>query len=630
MKKIKATFLYELKRIFTLKHCLFFLLFFILSLYLVYFGVSKYNNFLEEKENFLDYERLKVRQYINYEQYGSYGFRVLLQPSPLVIFWHSSLKFLESTIDTKEVVDIFSTYKGQKLFTHSEVIVDFSKMLFVMGTLLMLYFGLTTFVSFESILFRHTQNHSHYILSTIASRWVILTAYFLSVLAAAYFFAKVLGIRFNSQEAGVFIHYALYVVLFLTFFYLLGMFIAVAVRFGKVFTISAYLIWFLLIFAVPQFNHIDLEKRSEGIKSNEIVNIEKMTNGRNFDIRTKTFFKELQEKKVKEIRPIARRFIEEYIQKIMPLNRALENNLDRDVKRLISHYENRSVFFPSSFYRFLAKECSGIGYYCNRDYLKYLLELKNNFYRYYFDKRSNQVDQSVESFIKGAENIYLSRAALPDHFAAGAFITFLYSLLFLGGALYGLHRGLERSRGVEMIEVDSDRMEIGKTYFYFSQDDGQKRGIFNYLRSTGAVIIHRPHSSLYDPGTSLNSWLEFEIQQENIDAANVHEILDTLHVTSDQLNRKIKEADVELFAKVYLALKLAQDSGIYVFDDFLNSVSRELERAFKVVLDRHKSHAAVIYFGSQMFDIAIKEKLHEKKDGDFRFVVVDLNDITLR
>jgi hypothetical protein len=626
MKKFKAVFLFEFKRVFTLKHCLVFLGFFSLVLYMTYSGVSRYDYFLREKESFADYETLKVRQYINYEQYGAYGFRVLVQPSPLIVFRHSSLVFLQSTVDTKEVVDICSTYKGQKLFTHNEVSVDFSTVFQVLGTLLMLYFGLGTFVSIQSIRFQHSRD---YIFNTICTRWFLLTGYFCVVIFSSFYMAEALGLTFSSKEVETFFNFSLYLLLFLTLFYLLGVLAAVLGGFRRRFLISAYLIWFLLIFTAPQFHRIDLEKRADKIISNEIVNMKKLKNSRTYEAGTRAYFKALQEKRVKEIRPIARRLIDEYINKILPLNTRIETDLNREVNRLISLHENRSVIFPSAFYSFSGRESSSMGYYGFQEFLSYVLALKQKFYHFYADRRGNRIDQTVEPFIKSGENIFLSTGKLPENFRVGVILILLYILLTLCGALYGLYRKLKGSRVKDMIEIDTRRMENWETYFYLARNREQALGILNYLRSEGAVIIDRPSPSHYDPGISLKSWIEFEIKQLNIDANRVNEILDTLEISVIHLNQKIRNLGCEVFDRAYLALRMAQRSDIYVFDDFLNRASKEMEQAFKEVLDRHRSHATIIYIGSQMYDIKMKER-PQPPEGDFRFVAVDFNDITLR
>lgn len=631
---MKNTFLFEIKRIFQLKNIFILCLFFTLSLYAVYLGTSKYKDFLREKKNFLNFESQKVTQYINYEQYGFHGFRVLFQPSPLIVFCHSCFTTLKSNIDIKDIVDIDSSYKGQKIFTTNGMVGDFSTVFFVLGSLLMLYFGLNTFTGAASLRFHRIKS---YIYHTICSRLIILGAYFLLLISAVFFFAKLLGVPLAVKDAGIFLKYSLYGMLFITFFYVLGIFLTVMFRFNKVLVSSAYLVWFVIIFAVPLIYNLNLGKKAKQIKSNETVNIEKLNNGKDFERKTDAYFKKLQEKKVKDIRPVTKQFVQEYLERILPLNTTIETNLNREVKRLILHHEDNTIFTPSSFYCFLSKEFSSMGYYGYQDFLTYILKLKDGFYHYYFDKRYNQINQTVEPFVKNNENIFLSKSSLPGNYREGVLITFLYSLLLLAGTLKGLQGTAKPLPKNLQVKLDINQLEMGKTYFYFSRnvDPGKKNGVIHYLKSQQAVIIEKPDSSLYDPGISLKTWIQFESGEKQIDPGTLGEYLEVLGITGHQLEQRIKNLDNEVFYTAYLGIQLAQNTTIYVCDDFLNRVSREFEHTFKEAVDKLLPRAIIIYFGSQMFDITVKEKrdpmphvLHETEEC--RFVAVDLNDITLR
>ena len=159
--------------------------------------------------------------------------------------------------------------------------------------------------------------------------------------------------------------------------------------------------------------------------------------------------------------------------------------------------------------------------------------------------------------------------------------------------------------------------------------------MIHYLKSQQAVIIEKPDSSWYDPGISLKAWVQFELGEKHIDAGTLREYLEVLGITGHQLHQRIKNLDNEVLYTAYLGIQLAQKTAIYVCDDFLTRVSREFEHTFKEAVDKLLPHAIIIYFGSQMFDITVKEKhnpmphvIHETEEC--RFVAVDLNDITLR
>lgn len=631
---MKNTFFFEIKRIFQLKNIFILCLFFTLTLYAIYLGTSKYKDFLREKKNFLNFESQKVTQYINYEQYGFHGFRVLLQPSPLIVFCHSCFTTLKSNIDVKDIVDIDSNYKGQKIFTTNGMVGDYSSVFFVLGSLMMLYFGLNTFTGAASFRFHRTKSYIYY---TICSRFLILFAYFLLLIPAAFFLARLLGVPLSAKDASIFLKYSLYGMLFITFFYFLGILLTVIFRFNKVLVSIAYLVWFVIIFAVPLIFHLNLEKRAKQIKSNETVNIEKLNNGKDFERKTEAYFKNLQEKKVKDIRPITKQFVQEYLERILPLNTTIETNLNREVKRLILHHEDNTIFAPSSFYCFLSKEFSSMGYYGYQDFLTYILKLKDGFYHYYFDKRYNKIDQTVEPFVKNNGNIFLCKSLLPGNYWKGVLVTFLYSLLLLAGALKGLQRISKPLQKNRQVKLDINQLEMGKTYFYFSRnvDTDKKNGMLHFLKSQQAVMIEKPDSSLYDPGISLKTWVQFESGEKQIDPGTLREYLEVLGITGHQLNQRIKNLDNEVLYTAYLGIRLAQNTTIYVCDDFLNRVSREFEHTFKEAIDKFLPHAIIIYFSSQMFDITVKEKHNPmpyvpRETEECRLVAVDLNDITLR
>jgi hypothetical protein len=598
----------------------------LLNFYLLYFGISKYKEFQLEKRNFLDYERYSVLQYLTYEQYGSYGFRVMWEPSPLVVFNHSSLRFVQSLVDVKDVVNVSAIYKGRMLFTDTGSVADFCTSFYLLGSLLMIYFGLSLFSSLSAIVFSNSFNQ---VISSICSRLLILNIFFVSALFISYYFVRLHSINIVGGDLHVFIKYSLFLIVILNLFFFFGLLISVLINFKKLYIISAYLIWFLIIFVIPLGQRIDLEKQSKAIKSNEIVNIFKLKNSRKFERRTKAFFDKLQEKKVKEIMTIARQFINQYLENTMPLNNNIENSLNREVNKLIEYYEDKSILSPSTFYNFLTKECSGLGYHGYQDFIRYIMQIKLDFTHYYFKMRYDQIDQNVVSFVKDKENIFVSRSRLPVNFSKGVLVTILYTLLFFLGSLLILRRRLTRHKASEPIPIDTERMVMSKTYFYLDDDSGQKHGIIAYLKLKGALVVPAPDPAHYDLGTSLKSWLIFQMKQKHIPRQKLWDMLETLGITSSVLKRKIKDVDREVFMGAFLALHLAQEATLYVFDDYLNRVSREFEQRFKQVIDIHMLHSVIIYISGQMFDLTAKGKptIPEK---DYRFVAVDLQNISLR
>ena len=56
-------------------------------------GIFKYKDSLEEAEEFVNIESLKVKRYINYHQYAMFGLKILLRASPISTVFSNSTTF---------------------------------------------------------------------------------------------------------------------------------------------------------------------------------------------------------------------------------------------------------------------------------------------------------------------------------------------------------------------------------------------------------------------------------------------------------------------------------------------------------------------------------------------------------
>jgi hypothetical protein len=61
----------------------------------------------------------------------------------------------------------------------------------------------------------------------------------------------------------------------------------------------------------------------------------------------------------------------------------------------------------------------------------------------------------------------------------------------------------------------------------------------------------------------------------------------------------------------------------------LYRVSREFEQTFKHAVDKLIPHAIIIYLGSQLFDITVKENRRQPEEAP-RLVAIDLAAVSLR
>ena len=141
---------FELRRLFSEKKNLIFLGFISLfSAYFVWSGLNEYRQFQAEKKIFIKFEKEKINQIVTYVQYGSFGFRLLYETSPLNLFFVNSsvLQDVESNIDSLEAIKVESSFKGKKLFLKRGYFKDFAGIPFIFGSLFMLYLGHLALVS---------------------------------------------------------------------------------------------------------------------------------------------------------------------------------------------------------------------------------------------------------------------------------------------------------------------------------------------------------------------------------------------------------------------------------------------------------------------------------------------------
>lgn len=148
MSNFRVIFFFIIKKSFSKKNIFLYLFLSLLCFYITQAGINKYRKNLIETERFINIEKIKVKQFINYSQYGARGFRVFFSPFPINSFFYNSSQFsnIKANIDTGEILSIFDTFKGKNLFNdRSNGFTDFSGIFFLFGSLIALYFGYRTF-----------------------------------------------------------------------------------------------------------------------------------------------------------------------------------------------------------------------------------------------------------------------------------------------------------------------------------------------------------------------------------------------------------------------------------------------------------------------------------------------------
>lgn len=435
---------FERRRLFGEKKNLIFLGFISLfSAYFVWSGLNEYWQFQAEKKIFIKFEKERIKQIVNYAQYGAFGFRLLYETSPLNLFFVNSgvLQDVESNIDNFEAIKVESSFKGKKLFLKRGYFKDFAGIPFIFGSLFMLYLGHLALVSPAYLRFMTGRmSLKKYFALTTAARLFWLDLFFISLGLGLFFLVQLGGVIFSGSERAIFFLYLLFLVQLLDFIYLLGQLTTVLVSFRKVFFLWFFIVWFICIFLLPEINRISVFNKSLVLESAEKVNLEKFRTLMALEKKFSDYLKMNPASPLDKLRQMQKKFAVQFINNSYLLNTGLETKYLRDVEKVIAGHERQSVLFPTTFYYFLTGEASGKGYYGYLDFMDYIMKLRNRFVQFYLKKRYESDDAVVESFVKSDENIFHSRSRLPKTFWLGLLVTVFYGAVFLVLAYWLLRR----------------------------------------------------------------------------------------------------------------------------------------------------------------------------------------------
>jgi ABC-type Na+ transport system ATPase subunit NatA len=435
MKTFRAYFAYEFKRFFCRKNTVVFLIFLILSLYFVRDGISQYKHIIENKDRFQEIEKVKVTHYINYTQYGLYGFRLMFIPSPLSVFFTNSSLITELTanIDSADVLKIYNSFKGKNLYADKVGgYKDFAGIILLFGSLLVLYFGYDSFQRRDYMKFLSSISGYKQVFAYIqVSRLLLLMGYLLVVSGLALFMLTLNGLILNQIEFSNLLNYLLVLFLLVIFLFLMGAAAGtIRSRFSGI--AAVIVIWFAFVFFIPGTVFQLVSKRADDMTSNYHLELEKMKVVMAFE--KKALDEAKRYPNMEERKKSERQLVESYWNNEFKKLQAFEKEMHREMMDNFQYFRRLSILFPSTFYLSVSNEISSRGYENYFSFYEYIQKLKAGFVRYYFNKKFYSNYDQVESFIKGNENLFSAKSQLPGNFNAGVALTFMYILLLAGGS----------------------------------------------------------------------------------------------------------------------------------------------------------------------------------------------------
>ena len=395
---------------------------------------------------FQNFERLKVEQYNNYNQYGAYGFRILFIPSPLSIYYvnSSTISELTANVDSSERLNIYNSFKGRTLFAEkSGGFKDFSGIMLLLGSLLVLYVGYEAFIHKDYLRFMSGfVDYKKFFFSIVLSRVFNFILLFLLNAAVAMILLKINGIKFSDHEYSHFAIYLGILVLMMVFFFAAG---TIAGSFKSSFAgfVTLIISWFVLVFLVPGIVNTITARKSDNIASTYNLELQKLTNIMDFEKHALKKVGATTENNIESVKKLIEKYWNKEFKQIQSLEKKLENEMEKNIR----HFQNLSLIFPSTFYLSAGNEISSKGYENFILFFGYIQTLKEKFVRFYIDHRyysDTPLDKptNVESFIKGNENLFNAKSRLPKSFFQGVLLILVYIIGLLAVSYFRFIKSL--------------------------------------------------------------------------------------------------------------------------------------------------------------------------------------------
>lgn len=415
----------EAQRLLNMKTAGVLLLLLTLGLHFVQMGINNYKSIVESIEKFQDIEQLKVKQYINYAQYGAYGFRMLFIPGPISVYFvnSSAISELTANVDAGERLNIFNSFKGKTLFAEKGGgFKDFSGIMLLLGSLLVLYLGYESMIHKDYLRFMTGfTDLKKLFLSIILSRVLIFAFIFFSIGGISLLLLEINGIRLPGNEMSHWLVYMGVLVLLSLFFFALG---TIAGTFKSRFNgfVTVIFLWFVFVFLVPWVVNAVTAHRADNIVSNYQLELEKLKILMGFEKQAAEQEGPLTNSNTETERKLVESVWNNEFKKLQ----ALEKKLEMEMRENIHRFQELSCFLPPTFYLSTGNEIGGKGYENFIRFYRYIQELKWKFTRFYIDKRYYSNASKVEPFIKDTENLFYSETLYPRCFIQGVLLTLIY------------------------------------------------------------------------------------------------------------------------------------------------------------------------------------------------------------
>lgn len=195
-----------------------------------------------------------------------------------------------------------------------------------------------------------------------------------------------------------------------------------------------FIIWAVFIFGIPKGYDRLMEIRARQIPSNYMYESQKSDQLMAFEKKAEEMLGRFkyEEKNTGPEQEVMEQYFSNDFQKIQET----EAQRHKEMDALARADHTGSIFIPTLFYISAAVEISGGGYKNILGFSKYTAKVKEEFTRYYIDKKFYSDEKKVDSFVNLGENIFRGRSRLPGSYPAGIVILLVYTALLLACSYY--------------------------------------------------------------------------------------------------------------------------------------------------------------------------------------------------
>ena len=438
MKIFKPVLMFESRRFLCKRNSILLIILIVLSLGFLQYGIFEYKDILKRKEKFQEIEKIKVSKFVNYRQYGTYGFRMLFVPSTISIFYINSgvIPDMTAYVDSGVRLKIYMPYKGKNIFKIIRSnFTDFSGIILFFGTLLSILYGYDTFRGKEYLKFISSISSGRKVFfSMVLSRVLLLFLTFLAIISCGLMMALMNGLFIPVDK---FLGYFILLILMVSlFFFLLG---TVFSSIKSLTTAITFILscWFVLIYFIPTTVNIFISSRADLITPIYELELDKFKIVMDFEKRSIEIAGNFGKKVSENDRKLCLSYLNNELKQI----KSLEEKMRNQMKNNISIYHGISMFFPTTYYISGNIENSSMGYESLDAFYKYVQKLKWRFVKFYVRKIFFSNFSTVIPFVKDEEIVFYAKPSLTVPFW-GLFINILYSIVLLLFSYYRIDKSL--------------------------------------------------------------------------------------------------------------------------------------------------------------------------------------------